>query len=73
MKQSTELDDRLLNLEETIQWVEEYTGKKVKPSNIMYLVQYGRLKNYGSRGKPLISSKSLKATTKANTLRSRKI
>lgn len=44
MKRSTELDDRLLNLEEAIQWVEEYTGKKVKPSNIMYLVQYGRLK-----------------------------
>jgi hypothetical protein len=61
MKQSTELDDRLLNLEETIQWVEEYTGKKVKPSNIMYLVQYGRLKNYGSRGKPLIRLKELKS------------
>ncbi len=61
MKQSTELDDRLLNLEEAIQWVEEYTGKKVKPSNIMYLIQYGRLKNYGSRGNPLIRLKELKS------------
>jgi SAM-dependent methyltransferase len=61
MKQWVELDDRLLNLEEAIQWVEEYTGKKVKPSNIMYLVQYGRLKNYGSRGKPLIRLKELKS------------
>jgi DNA modification methylase len=60
MKQLIVFDNRLLNLEETIQWVEEYTGKKVKPSNIMYLIQYGRLKNYGSREKPVIRLKELK-------------
>jgi len=61
LEETIQWDDRLLNLEETIQWVEEYTGKKVKPSNIMYLIQYGRLKNYGSRGKPLIRLKELKS------------
>jgi len=69
MKQWVELDDRLLNIEEAIQWVEEYTGKKVKPSNIMYLVQYGRLKNYGSRGKPLIRLKELKSYYESKYLR----
>jgi hypothetical protein len=61
IEETIQWDDRLLNLEETIQWVEEYTGKKVKPSNIMYLIQYGRLKNYGSREKPLIRLKELKS------------
>jgi DNA modification methylase len=61
LEETIQWADRLLNLEETIQWVEEYTGKKVKPSNIMYLIQYGRLKNYGSREKPLIRLKELKS------------
>jgi len=60
MSQLVDFDDRLFNLEETIQWVEKYTGKRVKSSNIMYLIQYGRLKNYGTKGKPLIRLKELK-------------
>jgi len=37
----------LLSIKEASQWASEYLNKNVTPSNISYLVQYGRIKKIG--------------------------
>jgi hypothetical protein len=40
----------LLNIKEAADWATKYTGKNVTPSNISYLIQYGRIKKIGENG-----------------------
>ena len=40
----------LLTIKEASKWASEYLGKNVSPSNISYLIQYGRVKNAGNNG-----------------------
>lgn len=40
----------LLSIKEASQWATEYLGKQVTPSNISYLIQYGRIKKVGNNG-----------------------
>lgn len=40
----------LLSIKEASQWAREYLGKKVTTSNILYLIQYGRIKKIGDNG-----------------------
>jgi hypothetical protein len=37
----------LLTLKEASEWATGYTGKNVTPSNIAYLIQYGRVRKNG--------------------------
>lgn len=37
----------LLTIKKASEWATEYTGKKVTPSNINYLIQYGRVRKIG--------------------------
>lgn len=46
---------------EAAEWASKYLNKEVSPSNISYLVQYGRLeKNYNTEDQPRVSLKGLK-------------
>ncbi len=53
-------DRKMLDLKEASKWASEYLNRKVTVSNISYLIQYGRIKNYGNNGSPLINKDELK-------------
>jgi len=56
----SEVQKDLLNLKEASQWASKYLNKKVTTSNISYLIQYGKITNYGTTGSPLVSINELK-------------
>jgi predicted metal-dependent hydrolase len=45
----------LLNIKEASEWATQYSGKNVTPSNISYLIQYGRIKKIGENGSTQVS------------------
>lgn len=49
----------LLTISDASKWATEYLKKNVTTSNISYLVQYGRIKKYGSNGSTKVSKKEL--------------
>ncbi len=40
----------LLTIKQASKWASEYLKKEVTPSNISYLIQYGKIKKYGDNG-----------------------
>lgn len=63
MKQLTlfgEDKKKFINLKEAANWASQYLNRKVTISNISYLLQYGRVKKYGSNGNPLINIEELR-------------
>ena len=55
-----EEEKKLINLKEARIWASQYLSRNVTISNISYLLQYGRINNYGSNGNPLINIEELK-------------
>jgi DNA modification methylase len=55
-----EEEKKLINLKEAADWASQYLNRNVTISNISYLLQYGRIKKYGSNGNPLINIEELK-------------
>jgi len=53
-------NEELLNLKEASEWASKYAKQHITISNISYLIQYGRIKNYGSNGNPVVSKVELK-------------
>ncbi len=51
---------KFMNPKEASKWASGYLNKNVTVSNISYLLQYGRIKNYGNNGNPLINIDELK-------------
>ncbi len=51
---------KLINLKEASEWASQRLSRKVTTSNISYLIQYGRIKKYGSDGNPLINIEELR-------------
>ena len=51
---------KFINLKEAASWASQYLNRYVTISNISYLLQYGRIKKYGSNGNPLINIEELK-------------
>lgn len=51
---------KFINLKEAANWASQYLSRNITVSNISYLLQYGRIKKYGSNGNPLISIEELK-------------
>ncbi|MGI8467240.1 MAG: hypothetical protein ACR2N3_02200 [Pyrinomonadaceae bacterium] len=49
----------LLNIKQASAWATERTGKTVTPSNIAYLVNYGRVNKIGSNGNILVAKQDL--------------
>jgi SAM-dependent methyltransferase len=63
MKQLTlfgEEKKELINLRQAAIWASQYLNRNITVSNISYLIQYGRIKRYGSNGNPLINVQELK-------------
>lgn len=50
----------LLTIKEASKWASKFLKKDVSPSNISYLIQYGRVPRVGDNGNTLISKKELK-------------
>ncbi|HOQ49341.1 MAG TPA: site-specific DNA-methyltransferase, partial [Candidatus Kapabacteria bacterium] len=50
---------QLLTIKEASVFASSFTGKKVTTSNITYLIQYGRIRKYGSNGQTLVSKEEL--------------
>ena len=51
---------RLLTIGDASAWATEWTGREVTPSNISYLVNYGRIRKEGDGGPTLVSIDELK-------------
>ena len=51
--------EKLLNIKEASVWATEHIGKTVTPSNITYLLNYGRVPKSGNNGATLIAVKDL--------------
>jgi hypothetical protein len=49
-----------MNLREASLWASQYLNREVTIANISYLLQYGRIRKYGSNGNPLIDIEELK-------------
>lgn len=55
----------LLSIKEASVWASEHIGKNVTPSNISYLIQYGRVKKIGDNGSTQVSKTDLLAYYKS--------
>lgn len=51
--------NNLITIKDASLFATEYTGRDVTASNIMYLVQYGKVKKYGENGSTLILKEDL--------------
>jgi DNA modification methylase len=49
----------MFTFKEASEWATEHTGKNVTPSNISYLVNYGRIKKLGANGSARVSKDEL--------------
>lgn len=50
----------LMTVKEASNWASQYLNRDVTPSNISYLIQYGRIKKVGENGNTLLSRDELK-------------
>lgn len=53
--------DKFLTIQEASKWATNYIGRDVTPSNISYLIQYGRVKKIGDNGLTQVSLLDLKS------------
>jgi hypothetical protein len=51
----------LLTIKQASDWASVYVQKNVTPSNISYLIQYGKVKRIGQRGSTFVSKQELAA------------
>lgn len=57
---SKQMTDSYLSINDAAIWASDFLGKKVTPSNISYLIQYGRIRKIGENGSTQISLNDLK-------------
>lgn len=50
----------LVSIHEASKWATEYLEKEVSPTNISYLVQYGKVKKHGENGSTMVDLNDLK-------------
>ncbi|MCP4105492.1 MAG: site-specific DNA-methyltransferase [Desulfobacteraceae bacterium] len=51
---------QLMTIGEASRWATDFLGKDITPSNISYLIQYGRVAKYGHNGRTLVNKSELK-------------
>ena len=51
--------ENLLSIKEASIWATEFLGKPVTPSNIAYLINYGRVEKVGKNGSVLVAKQQL--------------
>lgn len=49
----------LLTIKDASEWASKYFGKDITPSNISYLIQYGRVRRVGENGENLVDKDTL--------------
>jgi hypothetical protein len=49
----------LMTIKEASSWASQYLNRDVTPSNISYLIQYGRIKKIGENGSTLLNKDEL--------------
>jgi len=49
----------LLTIKQASKWASQYLRRNVTPSNISYLIQYGRIKKVANKGDTLVSRRDL--------------
>ena len=54
-----ENQSKLLDIKQASQWASQHLKKIVTPSNISYLIQYGRIKKIGHNGGVFIDKRDL--------------
>jgi len=59
MKRDEKKAGSLLTVKEASNWASEYLGKNITPSNISYLIQYGRIPKISINGTTQVSTKDL--------------
>lgn len=52
-------NETLLTIKKASEWASLYLGKKVTPSNISYLIQYGRIRKIGENGNVFVAKQDL--------------
>lgn len=50
----------LVTIPQASKWASEYLEKEVSPTNISYLVQYGKVKKHGENGSAMVDLGDLK-------------
>ncbi|MDD5720915.1 MAG: DNA methyltransferase [Candidatus Pacebacteria bacterium] len=50
----------LVSIPEASKWASDFLEKEIKPTNISYLVQYGKVKKYGENGSTMLDLNDLK-------------
>lgn len=53
------MENNFLTIKEASEWATEYIGRKVTPSNISYLIQYGRIRKNGDNGSTKVFEQDL--------------
>lgn len=51
----------LIDLRQAAEWASRYAKRNISPSNISYLLQYGKLKRHGKRGNALVDREELQS------------
>ena len=61
MEQRQIIDEAVdyISIRDASKWASNYLQRQVTPSNISYLIQYGKLKRYGVKNNPVLSKKEL--------------
>ncbi len=49
----------LLSIKDASKWASKYLGKNVSPSNISYLIQYGKIRKHGNNGTKVVNKYEL--------------
>jgi len=57
---TTCVSQNLVNLQEACCWATEFLRREISPTNIAYLIQYGKVKKYGENGNTQVSLCDLK-------------
>jgi len=52
--------EKLLTIKKASEWASDHLNKKISPSNISYLIQYGKIKKYNNNGSTQVSLLDLK-------------
>lgn len=52
-------EDNLLTIKEASKWATGYVGRNITPSNMSYLIQYGKIKKINGNGIVKISQRDL--------------
>lgn len=53
------MQNELISIKEASEWISVELNKKVTPSNVSYLVNYGRIKKYGENGNTFVNKSEL--------------